>query len=468
MIEDHSAFYPWSFMRDYPLAVRSEGVYIYDDSGKRYLDGSGGAVAVNIGHSVRSVTEAIHRMLSELPYTHTSHFRTPVGEELAALLAERFPGSPQHAKVLFASGGSEATESAIKLVRQYWLSRNQPGRHKIISRWHGYHGATLGALGLSGNRRRRAPYLDLLPPGHHIASCFCYHCPLEQVFPSCGLACAQELERAILEAGADTVAGFILEPIVGATSGAVPADGYLRAIREICDRYDIPLIADEIMTGSGRTGRYFAVEHWGVQPDIILMGKGLSSGYAPLGAVLIAEHIWQPIRRAAASLEHSFTYQCHPPSMAAGLAVQRHLDENGLVDQAAARGDYLRNRLMDLESLACVGDVRGLGLMWTVEFLADPRRHLPFAPHWQFSERLFEALRDRGVMLYPGRGTIDGQSGDHILIAPPFIIEQSQIDFMVEMLKAAIEEVASGIAAAEAEPDRGRSKSAGPFTPDLA
>jgi adenosylmethionine-8-amino-7-oxononanoate aminotransferase len=438
---DDSALYPWSFSRDYPLAVRSAGVYIYDENGRRYLDGSGGAVAVNIGHAVRPVVEAIRRSLSELPYAHTSHFRTRAGEELAALLAAKFPGASRQAKVLFTSGGSEATESAIKLVRQYWLARHQPERHKIISRWHGYHGATLGALGLSGNRRRRAPYLDLLPAGHHIATCFCYHCPFDLQYPACELACAGDLERAIVEAGADTVAGFILEPIVGATSGAVPPDGYLRRIREICDRYDIPLIADEIMTGSGRTGRYFAVEHWGAQPDIILMGKGLSSGYAPLGAVLAAEHIWQPIRQTAASLEHSFTYQCHPPSLAAGLAVQRYLAERDLVEQAAARGDYLRERLAGLKSLACVADVRGLGLLWTVEFLADPPNRLPFDPQWQFSERLFEALRERGVMLYPGRGTVDGQAGDHILIAPPFVIEESQIDFMVDTLRAAIQQV---------------------------
>jgi len=448
MNEDRSALYPWSFSRDYPVAVRSEGVYIYDENGKRYLDGSGGAVAVNIGHAVRPVTEAIYRTLSELPYAHTSHFCTREGEQLAALLSTKFPGLPSHSKVLFASGGSEATESAIKLVRQYWLSHQQPRRHKIISRWHGYHGATLGALGLSGNRRRRAPYIDLLPAGHHIATCFCYHCPFDLEFPSCELACARDLEQAIVEAGADTVAGFILEPIVGATSGAVPADGYLRRIREICDRYEIPLIVDEIMTGSGRTGRYFAVEHWGVQPDIILMGKGLSSGYAPLGAVLAAEHIWQPIQQAAASLEHSFTYQCHPPSLAAGLAVQRYLAENNLVEQAAERGDYLRKRLMDLKTLAYVGDVRGLGLLWTIEFLADSRQRLPFDPQWQFSERLFEALRERGVMLYPGRGTVDGQTGDHILIAPPFIIEESQIDFMVDALMAAIQQVARVVAAA--------------------
>jgi adenosylmethionine-8-amino-7-oxononanoate aminotransferase len=439
MNEEYSAFYPWSFLREVPLAVRSEGIYIYDEAGKRYLDGSGGAVAVNVGHSVRPIVEDICRTISELSYVHTSHFRTNAGEELAFFLAKQFPGPPQRPKVLFTSGGSEATETAIKLVRQYWLSRNEPNRHKIISRWHGYHGATLGALGVSGNRRRRAPYLDLLPSSQHIPSCFCYHCPMKLEFPSCELACAHELEKMIVEVGAETVAGFLLEPIVGATSGAVPPDRYLPTVREICSRHNIPLIADEIMTGSGRTGRYFAVEQWGVTPDIILMGKGLSGGYAPLGAVLVAEDIWQPIQRAAASLEHSFTYQAHPASVAAGLAVQRHLVNNNLVQRAALRGQYLGERLLDLKLLPCVGDVRGMGLMWTVEFLADSKRHLPFPPEYQFSERVFQALRARGVMLYPGRGTIDGVSGDHVLIAPPFIIENSEIDEMVDKLRTSIE-----------------------------
>jgi adenosylmethionine-8-amino-7-oxononanoate aminotransferase len=441
MVEDYSAFYPWSFSRRFPVAVRGEGVYIYDEDGKRYLDGSGGAVAVNIGHSVRTVVEDVCRVLSELSYAHTSHFRTRVGESLASLLAERFPGPRQRPRVLFTSGGSEATETAIKLVRQYWLARNQPNRHTIISRWHGYHGATLGALGLSGNRRRRSPYLDLLPASRHISSCFCYHCPLRLEFPSCNLACAYELDAAIAEAGADTVAGFILEPIVGATSGAAPPEGYLRAVREICSRHGIPLIADEIMTGSGRTGRYFAVEHWDVTPDIILMGKGLSGGYAPLGAVLAAEHIWQPIQRAAASLEHSFTYQAHPSSLAAGLSVQKHLADTNLIEQVAPKGRHLRERLLSLKRLGCVGDVRGLGLLWTVEFVADSKKRLPFPPAHQFSERVFEALRERGVMLYPGQGTADGYDGDHILIAPPFIIENSQIDEMVDKLEASIETI---------------------------
>lgn len=443
MMQEKSFVFPWSFSRQCPIAVRGEGVYIYDEKGRRYLDGSGGAVAVNVGHSVPAVTNEIWRTLRTLSYAHTSHFRTHVGEELASLLAEAFPGPVQHVKVLFASGGSEATESAIKVIRQYWLSRNEPRRHKIISRWHGYHGATLGALGLSGNRRRRESYTDLLPPSYHIASCFCYHCPLAMRFPSCGLACAHQLEKFILAEGADTIAAFILEPIVGATSGAVPPEGYLQTIREICNRYSILLISDEIMTGSGRTGRYFATEHWNTLPDLILMGKGLSSGYAPLGAVLIAENIWKSIQLAAASIEHSFTYQGHPPSLAAGLAVQRYLHEHKLIDQAADRGEYLRKRLNTLKDLSFVADTRGLGLLWTVEFMRDPDKGQPFPPEFQFSERLFRTLRDRGLMLYPGKGTIDGRSGDHILIAPPFIIEESEIDFMIDTLRLSIEEVSS-------------------------
>lgn len=439
-MQEKSSIYPWSFSRVYPVAARTEGIYIYDEDGKRYLDGSGGAVAVNIGHSVPAVIEDISRILSGLAYVHISHFRTRVGEELAALLAGRFPGSIE-SKVLFTSGGSEATESAIKLVRQYWLAQKQPSRYKIISRWQGYHGATLGALGLSGNRRRRAPYLDLLPNGYHTAACFCYHCPLGLEFPFCGMACAEEIEQSILREGPDTVAGVILEPIVGATSGAVPPDGYLRRVREICDRYDVPLIVDEIMTGSGRTGRYFAVEHWNIQPDLILMGKGLSSGYSPLGAVLIAENIWRPLQQASASLEHSFTYQCHPPSLAAALSVQQYLLKHNLIEQAARRGEYLGRKLTELRQNPSIGDVRGIGLLWTVEFVADSHSRMPYPPEYQLSERLFEALRNCGLILYPGKGTLDGIMGDHILIAPPFVIEESEIDFLVETLNICVEQV---------------------------
>jgi adenosylmethionine-8-amino-7-oxononanoate aminotransferase len=347
--------------------------------------------------------------------------------------------------VHFTSGGSEATETAIKIVRQYWLSRGQPGRHQMFSRWQSYHGATLGALALSGNLRRRESYRPLLPEVSHISACFCYRCPLELEYPSCKLACAEELETAIVAAGKETVAAFILEPVVGATSGAVPPEGYLRTIREICDRHDILLIADEILTGAGRTGRYLAVEHWNVVPDIILLGKGLSSGYAPLGAVLVAEKVWKTIERGTSTLEHGFTYQGHPPSMAAGLAVQHYLEKHNLVDHAHERGTYLARELQKLRKLECVGDVRGKGLLQTVEFVRDREFRTPFPAEHSFIERLSASLRERGILVYPMRGTADGASGEHIMLAPPFVIEEAEIDLLVRELGEAIAAISAAL-----------------------
>jgi len=440
------AIFPRSFTRHYPTAARGEGVYIFDEEGKQYLDASGGAAVVTIGHGVREVLEKIQEQMARLAYAHTSQFHTRVGEELAALLAAKFPGPPQQARVHFTSGGSEATETAIKIARQYWLSRGEPKRYKILSRWQGYHGATLGALAVTGNLRRRAPYAPLLPPAEHISACFCYHCPLSLEFPSCELACARELEQALARTGEDTVAGFILEPVVGATTGAVPPDGYLRTIREICDAHGILLIADEVMTGAGRTGRYFAVEHWAVVPDLILLGKGLSSGYAPLGAVLASEKVWRTIEAGTGALEHGFTYQGHPPALAAGLAVQHYLEEHNLLEGARQRGAYLASRLEHLRAHPAVGDVRGKGLLQTVEFVADRATRAPFPPEKKFADQLFETLRARGIMVYPIRGTMDGIRGDHVLLAPPFVIEESQIDFLVDELEATAIQVADKLA----------------------
>jgi adenosylmethionine-8-amino-7-oxononanoate aminotransferase len=433
-----NSIFPRSFKGSYPLAVRGEGTYLYDETGKKYLDACGGAAVVTIGYGVSEVVENILEMTRQLPYVHSSQFYTRTGVELAELLRARFPAAGGNALVHFTSGGSEATETAIKIVRQYWLSRGQPGRHKMFSRWQSYHGATLGALALSGNLRRRESYRPLLPEVGHISACFCYRCPLKLEYPSCELACAEELEAAIADAGEKAGAAFILEPVVGATSGAVPPEGYLRTIREICDRHDILLIADEILTGAGRTGRYLAVEHWNIVPDIILLGKGLSSGYAPLGAVLVAEKVWKTIERGTGTLEHGFTYQGHPPSMAAGLAVQRYLEKHHLVDRARKRGKYLAQELQSLRKLECVGDVRGKGLLQTVEFVRDRERRTPFPAEYCFVERLSASLLERGVLVYPMRGTADGVSGEHIMLAPPFVIEQAQIDLLVRELGEAI------------------------------
>ncbi len=437
-----NSLFPRSFLRHYPLAVRGEGVYLFDAAGKKYLDACGGPAVVTIGYGVAEVVHALAEQAARLPYVHSSQFHTQVAAELAALLCAQAPGGLGTARVYFTSGGSEATETAIKLVRQYWLEQGQAQRYKIVSRWQSYHGSTLGALSLSGNKRRRWLYAPLLPDFGHISACYCYRCPLGQEFPACELGCAQELEEAIVQAGPETVAGFILEPIVGATTGAVPPEGYLRTIREICNKYELLLIADEVLTGMGRTGKYFAVEHWHVAPDLILLGKGLTSGYAPLGAVVVAEKVWSAIRSGSGAFEHGFTYQSHPISVAAGLAAQNYIRKMHLVEQAAVCGEYLSRGLESLRELPSVGEVRGKGLLQSIEFVAERATRAPFPPEEKFSEQLFEALRERGVLVYPMKGTADGWAGDHIMITPPFVIGKSQIDFLVDKLGEAISQVA--------------------------
>lgn len=439
------ALFPRRFGQHYPLAVRGEGVYLYDAEGKKYLDAGGGAAVVTIGYGVVEVVEAMAAQARALPFVHSSQFHTPAAEALAEHLRRLAPGPlAEGARVYFTSGGSEATETALKLVRQYWLERGHPNRYKIIARWQSYHGSTLGALALSGNPRRRKAYAPLLPEFGHIAPCYCYRCPLGLEFPSCQLACAEELERALANDAEQTIAGFILEPVVGATSGAVPPEGYLQRIRAICDRHDIPLIADEIMTGMGRTGQPFAVEHWGVVPDLILLGKGLCSGYAPLGAVLVAERIWRAIERGSGHFEHGFTYQAHPISVAAGLAVQEYVQKKNLIEQCRQRGQAFAARLERLRGLPCVGDVRGKGLLQTVELVADKKTRTPFPAEQKVAERLGEELRDRGVLVYPMKGCADGWAGDHLLLAPPFVVSEAELDHITAAFEQALHSLGPG------------------------
>jgi adenosylmethionine-8-amino-7-oxononanoate aminotransferase len=439
------AIFPRNFRDEYPFAVRGEGVYIFDESGKRYLDACGGSAVVSIGHGVQEIADAISHQAKVLPYVHSSQFHTEVEADLAEFLAGKFPGPPQHVRVHFTSGGSEATETAIKIARQYRLARNEPDRDKLLSRWHGYHGTTLGALAVSGNRKRRRDYQSLLAGVDHVAPCFCEHCWLHKVFPECELACANELDLTIKKWGKHKISAFFLEPVVGATSGAVPAPGYLQEVRRICDANGVLLIADEIMTGVGRTGKYFAVEHWGIVPDLILLGKGLSSGYAPLGAVLVSEKVWRTIADASLSMEHGFTYQAHPPSMAAGLAVQNYLQKHNLLERSGEQGEYLARRLEMLRHHPYIRDVRGKGLLQVVEFAQADAARQPFDPGLKIAGRIFAELRSRGIMVYPGTGTVDGLVGDHILVTPPFIIDNTQIDQVVEQIAKATVTVCSAI-----------------------
>ena len=438
------ALFPRSFRKDYPQAVRGQGCYIFTADGKKYLDAAGGAAVVSIGHGVAAIGRAMAEQAEQLAFAHTSQFHTGVAERLAGRLLELAPRTFRAGgRVYFTSGGSEATETAIKLARQYFVERGEPARTRIVSRWQSYHGSTLGALAVSGNLRRRAPYVPMLPEWGHVSPCYCYRCPLGLTYPACNVACADELEKFLLSVSSETVAAFILEPVVGATLGAVaPPEGYLQRIFEICRRQGILLIADEVMTGLGRTGAHFAVEHWGVVPDMILVGKAVASGYAPLGGVLVAPRVAEAIAQGSGRFEHGFTYQAHPVAMAAGLAVLDYISEHHLFERVAPAGRALLQALRSVEGHAYVGDVRGCGLLLGVEFVRDRTTREPFPREANLAERIRQAALEEGITTYPIQGCVDGERGDHVLLAPPFIISSDEISEIARALGAAVERVA--------------------------
>src|SRR5579862_1916431 len=336
------ALFPRNFKKQFPVVVRAKGCWLIDENEKRYLDASGQAAVVNIGHGVAEIGHAMAEQSSQVAFAHTTQFHSASAEKLAQRLLALAPPNFRNGRVYFTSGGSEATETAIKLARQYHLERNQPSRYRVISRRQSYHGSTLGAMSVSGNVARRAPYQPLLSEWGHIAPCFCHHCPFDKKFPECCVACANDLENFLCEIDTSSAAAFIFEPIVGATLGAaVPPDGYVARIAEICRKHEILLIADEVMTGMGRTGKLFAVQHWNVEPDIILSGKGIASGYAPLGAVLVSQRIVEAFAGGSGAFMHGFTYQAHPVSTAAGNAVLDYLESNNLFDRVTLAGELL-------------------------------------------------------------------------------------------------------------------------------
>ncbi len=440
------ALFPRSFRKDYAQAVRGSGCYLYTADGKELLDAAGGAAVVTIGHGVKEVARAMAKQAGELAYVHSSQFVTPVAEKLAQRLLALAPPNFRHGgRVYFTSGGSEATETALKLCRQYFLERGGTKRAQVVSRKQSYHGSTLGALSVSGNVRRRAPYAPMLSEWGHIPPCYCYRCPLGLTYPSCHVACADELEQFLHSTGDETVAGFICEPVVGATLGAaVPPDGYLQRIAEICRRHGILLIADEAMTGMGRTGKVFACEHWGIEPDIILVGKGVASGYAPLGAVLVHRHVVETIAKGSGVFLHGFTYNAHPVATAAGLAVLEKIERDKLFERVTPMGRRLMEALGSLKRFPVVGDVRGLGLLLGIEFVRDKATREPFPRAAGVAGRVAQAAMEAGVVTYPIQGCADGELGDHILIAPPFIIKEKEIQLIVRAMEAAIETVSEG------------------------
>jgi adenosylmethionine-8-amino-7-oxononanoate aminotransferase len=424
-----------------PTIVRSEGIRMWDAEGNEYIDGSSGAISVvSVGHGRREVLDAMAAQAGRVAYVQGGMLGHDAAEELARELVRFTPGNLN--TVMFVSGGSEANESAIKLARQYHLMRGKPEKHIVISRARSYHGNTIGALTLSGYQARRQPYLPFLPREPQVVESNCYRCPFGLTYPECELACANDLERAITEAGADQVAAFIAEPIVAAAGpGMTPPPGYFERVREICDAHDILFIADEVVTGLGRTGANFGVDHWGVVPDIITTAKGLSGGYVPLGAMIVGDHINDVFRSAGARFQHGYTYMQHPIACAAGLAVLRIIEREDLIDNAADQGEYLFARLRDLQSSnPHIGDVRGMGLLAGIELVQDRPTRLPLDPALGVTTHLLDAARARGLMLYAGQSG-DGLVSDQFLVSPPLTVTRAEIDEIIERLTLALQDI---------------------------
>ena len=425
-----------------PIATRGEGIYLYDSNGKQYLDGSGGAAVSCLGHGDPDVTEAIKRQADVLAFAHTGFLSSEPAEALADKLIAHAPVGID--RVYFVSGGSEAVEAAMKLARQYMIEIGQPSRTKFIARRQSYHGNTLGALGTGGNMWRRAPFEPVMVSASHIAPCYEYRLKEEgESAEAYGLRAANELEAEILRLGPENVIGFLAEPVVGATSGAVPAvQGYFKRIREICDTYGVLLILDEVMCGMGRTGTFFACEHDDISPDIVTIAKGLGGGYQPIGAMLCTGQIYDAVRDGSGFFQHGHTYIGHPIACAAALAVVTKLTDGGMTARAAQMGETLQNALVAaFGQHAHVGDIRGRGMFRGIELVAERETKAPFDPAKQVAARFKKAAFANGLICYPMNGTIDGQFGDHILIAPPFIITDDQIDELVGKLSDSLAEV---------------------------
>jgi adenosylmethionine-8-amino-7-oxononanoate aminotransferase len=444
-----TSLFPRNFRKSFLTAVRGEGSWIFSSDGQKYLDASGQAAVVSIGHGVQSIADAMAAQASQIAFAHTTQFHSASAERLAARLLALAPPNFANGRVYFTSGGSEATETAIKLARQFHLESGAPQKFRVVSRRQSYHGSTLGAMSVSGNVARRAPYQLLLPEWGHMAPCFCYHCPFDKTFPSCNVACADDLETFLSTNDASTVSAFIFEPVVGATLGAaVPPDGYVQRIAELCRARNILLIADEIMSGMGRTGKPFAVQHWHsekrtVEPDLILVGKGVASGYAPLGAVLISSKVAEAFAKGSGAFQHGFTYQAHPVSTAAGNAVLDVLEKQDLFARVVPAAKHLLEALTPLSLHPNVGEIRGLGLLLGIEFVKNRSNREPFSKEENIAEKIRQAAQQKNILTYPTQGCVDGLLGDHILLAPPFIISAEESQLIAKALHFALQQVFS-------------------------
>ena len=422
-----------------PVAVGGTGMYVRDSRGNSYLDASGGAAVSSLGHAHPDIMAAMHAQIERNAYAHTAFFTTEVAEELAGHLAYNAPGDLNH--VYLVSGGSEAIEAALKLARQYFVEGGEPQRNVFIARRQSYHGNTLGALAVGGNEWRRQHFAPLLLDVPHVSPCYEYRERLpEQTVEEYTAGLIVELEARIIETGPERVIGFCAETVVGATGGAIPpTPGYFKAVRALCDKYGMLLIADEVMCGMGRTGTLYAIEQENVVPDLVTLGKGLGAGYQPIGAVVARDHVVQRLRDGSGAFQHGHTYMGHPVAAAAALAVQRVIQRDCLLGAVVVRGSMLRRMLHQaFDAHPHVGDIRGRGLFMGLELVRERDSKEPFAPELKLHAAIKQQAMARGLMVYPMGGTIDGRRGDHILLAPPFIASEHDLGEIVTRLKEAL------------------------------
>ncbi|KOP83110.1 aspartate aminotransferase family protein [Cytobacillus solani] len=418
----------------YPVIDYGKGVYLYDKTGKEYLDASSGAITANIGHGVEEIIEAMHEQAKRVSFVYRSQFTSEAAENLAKKIAELSIGDLNWS--FFVNSGSEATETAMKIAIQYWQEKGIYTKNKVLSRWMSYHGITLGALSMSGHTGRRARFIPLLEDFPVIHPPYCYRCPYNREAPECGYVCAQELDTVIKRIGAEQIAAFIAEPIIGASGGAItPPKDYYKVIKEICDKNNILFIADEVMTGFGRTGPMLACEHWDIEPDIVALGKGMGAGYAPIAAALVSDRIMEPILQGSKVVMSGHTLSANPQSCAVSLAVLEYLDKNEIMKEIDEKSTYIFQRLKVLQKMfPFIGDIRGKGLMIGLEFVENQANKTPFPRSFLFTQKLIGQAEKCGLILYPAGAGIDGVNGDAILIAPPLTITIPEIDELVKRL----------------------------------
>jgi adenosylmethionine-8-amino-7-oxononanoate aminotransferase len=425
--------------KDYPRISYGEGPFLYDETGKRYIDGSSGTVAANIGHAIPeaiSVLEEQARKISLHPHCFTS----TILEEYVERLVHFSPFAS--GKAWTVTSGTEAIENALKIAVQYQQLRGERGRYKILGRWGSYHGNSIFALDVGGMAIRRAVFQPLLNDFPHLPKAYCYRCPFNKEVSQCDLECARALEEIILRESPGTVAAIILEPVVGAALGAVPApEGYFEVIRTLCDKYGIVLIADEVLTGFGRTGHNFGIDHWGVVPDIIAVGKGMGCGYYPLSGVIVNENIAEVFERKRTPFLGGHTYACNPMGAAVGHFVLDYLQKHDLIARVREMGGRFLERLQTLRAIDLVGDVRGIGFLFGVELVMDKSTKAPFPASGQISKKVVETAQQKGLIIYPGKGSYDGENGDHILIAPPLNIGEDVLNTVFDIVEESLVEV---------------------------